>query len=320
MDVVIQRRGPHDPVGQQPQGQPLCSQLRHVLAVPQDPVILREHHPGHQRPQAAHLSYIATDRHHSPRGRRFSQGLQLPHESLLLVRFRGGRSWRSGRGGGGGKIGERRQRRRCRYTQRRSWRWWSRGQRQGRSGSREVDKSSQVEPGVVLDEKKKVTNVPFLAEQNAYVPPAIHHQQGVEETGRRSLHGPHRHLEVERILWRDGNTGTGVMGGDVSRRVWRKEGEEDLKRVWGDKGKGARRPQGMDTGASKERRVDGGMRDVRKEHKDNKIKHQGDEWAQRVFMGVIWIHLGQSDRKHLKVVLWRHNRRNNKMEKEVRKG
>lgn len=37
-----------------------------------------------------------------------------------------------------------------------------------------------MEAGVVLDEEKEVANVPFLAEQNADVPPAIHHQQVVE--------------------------------------------------------------------------------------------------------------------------------------------
>lgn len=45
-----------------------------------------------------------------------------------------------------------------------------------------------------------MANVPLLAEQNADIPPAIHHQQGVEETGRRGLRGPHRHLEMKGIL------------------------------------------------------------------------------------------------------------------------
>lgn len=69
-----------------------------------------------------------------------------------------------------------------------------------------------MEAGVVLDEEKKVTNVPFLAEQNTNVPPAIHHQQGVEETGWWSLHTPHGHLEVERILRGESERGLVVKG------------------------------------------------------------------------------------------------------------
>lgn len=57
-----------------------------------------------------------------------------------------------------------------------------------------------MEAGIVLDGGEEVANVPFLAEQKADVPPAIHHQQGIEETGRRGLHGPHRHLEMQRVL------------------------------------------------------------------------------------------------------------------------
>lgn len=57
-----------------------------------------------------------------------------------------------------------------------------------------------MKAGVVLDEDEEVANVPFLTEQNAYVPPAIHHQQGIEETGCWGLHGLHRHLEMERVL------------------------------------------------------------------------------------------------------------------------
>lgn len=71
-----------------------------------------------------------------------------------------------------------------------------------------------MEAGVVLDEDEEVANVPFLTEQNADVPPAIHHQQGIEETGWRCLHSPHRHLKMERILWRDCKGGAGVMGDD----------------------------------------------------------------------------------------------------------
>lgn len=60
-----------------------------------------------------------------------------------------------------------------------------------------------MEAGVVPDEEEEVANVPFLTEQNTDVPPAIHHQQGREETGWWGLHGPHRHLEMEWILWGD---------------------------------------------------------------------------------------------------------------------
>lgn len=71
-----------------------------------------------------------------------------------------------------------------------------------------------MEAGVVLDEDEEVANVPFLTEQNADVPPAVHHQQGIEEMGRWGLHGSHCHLEVERILWGDCKRGVGVMGDD----------------------------------------------------------------------------------------------------------
>lgn len=57
-----------------------------------------------------------------------------------------------------------------------------------------------MEAGVVFDEEEEVTNVPFLAEQNADVPPAIHHQKGVEKAGWWGLHSSHCHLEMERIL------------------------------------------------------------------------------------------------------------------------
>lgn len=57
-----------------------------------------------------------------------------------------------------------------------------------------------MEAGVVFDEEEEVANVPFLAEENADVPPAVHHQQEIKETGWRGLHRTHRHLEMERIL------------------------------------------------------------------------------------------------------------------------
>lgn len=57
-----------------------------------------------------------------------------------------------------------------------------------------------MKAGIVLDEDEEVANVPFLTEQNADVPPAIHHQQGIEEMGWRGFHRTHRHLEMERIL------------------------------------------------------------------------------------------------------------------------
>lgn len=60
-----------------------------------------------------------------------------------------------------------------------------------------------MEAGIVFDEEEEVTDVPFLAEQNADVPPAIHHQQGIEEMGWWSLHSLHCHLEMERILQGD---------------------------------------------------------------------------------------------------------------------
>lgn len=66
-----------------------------------------------------------------------------------------------------------------------------------------------MEAGVVLDEDEEVTNVPFVTEQNTDVPPAIHHQEGIEEMGWWSLHGPHRHLEMETILWDDVKKGAG---------------------------------------------------------------------------------------------------------------
>lgn len=76
-----------------------------------------------------------------------------------------------------------------------------------------------MEAGVVLDEAEEVTNVPFLTEQNTDVPPAIHHQQGIEEMGRWGLHGPHRHLEMERILWGDLARENGCNGRRLGKRV-----------------------------------------------------------------------------------------------------
>ena len=71
----------------------------------------------------------------------------------------------------------------------------------------QVNKSAQVKAGVVFDEVEEVANVPVLAEHNADIPPAIHHQQGVEEAGWRGLRGPHRHLEMKRILRGGGHRG-----------------------------------------------------------------------------------------------------------------
>ncbi len=94
-----------------------------------------------------------------------------------------------------------------------------------------------MEAGVVFDEDKEVANVPILTEQNADVPPAIHHQQGIKETGWWGLNRAHRHLEMERILW-----GEGKRGADVMRDEWASGCERftqrNGKKGWNSKGRG----------------------------------------------------------------------------------
>lgn len=78
-----------------------------------------------------------------------------------------------------------------------------------------------MKAGVVFDEEEEIAYVPFLTEQNTDVPPAIHHQKGREETGWWGLNGPHRQLEMERILRGDCIRGTDEWERDLGK------GQED---------------------------------------------------------------------------------------------
>lgn len=57
-----------------------------------------------------------------------------------------------------------------------------------------------MEAAVVLDEEEEVMDVPVMTEDNADVPPTVHHQQIVEELGWGGCYGLHCHLKMKTIL------------------------------------------------------------------------------------------------------------------------
>jgi len=85
-----------------------------------------------------------------------------------------------------------------------------------------------VEAGVVVDEEEEVANVPFPTEQNTDVQPAVYHQQSREEAGWGGLPGPHRQLEMERILRGDCKRVSSGWASDLGKECTRGEGECDL--------------------------------------------------------------------------------------------